>query len=123
MASMKLKATYALFLSSSLIWFSLILVACCLSGVWSNPVRFPNDSSLLLFLGSGVIASLSCFVIGLDYLGLSFKPKCKQANISHTEIKRNIPISQRTNATSKHELDETLQILVLPQPEEEQVVE
>jgi hypothetical protein len=45
--------------------------------VWSNPIRFPDVSVYALFFGSSIVAAFSCFIIGLDYIGLGLKPKHK----------------------------------------------
>jgi flagellar biogenesis protein FliO len=129
MASMKLKTAYVLALISFFIWLSILLSVFFPAGTLANPVSFPNSSLLMLFCGSAIIASVSCIIIGVDYLGLNFKLKQRPKNITQApRLPKNIPISQSANNADAKEAqlqdstqqEDTISILVPPQLEEEQ---
>jgi hypothetical protein len=128
MTSTKLKTAYVLFLISSFVWLSVLLMVCFPSGHWPVPVRFPNSSMLMLFLGSAVVAAVSCSIIGLEYLGLDFKFRQRSKEIPQAAgLTKTIPLLQQVNAGSIEEAknqtsmpqEEPVTVLV-PQLEEEQ---
>jgi len=129
MASIKLKTAYMLFLVSFFVWLSAVLIVSFPFGVWSNPARFPSSSMLALMLGSAIVATVSCLIIGFDYLGLNFKPNRRPKSVPQTpKLTTHIPVSQQAKAagTIEAELHDSTQpedavsILVPPQLEEEQ---
>jgi len=124
MASVKLKTTYVFFFASSIIWLSLFFYVCFPSGVWATQIRFPNSSVFVLFFGSATVATISCTVIGLDYMGLNFKLRQGPGTAPQTpKYFANVAISQSADAVSIQEVDiqnparqeDTVEFSVLPQ--------
>jgi hypothetical protein len=129
MASMRIKTAYLLFLISFVVWLSVLLSVYFPSGEWSNPTRFPNLSLYTLFFGSAIVAAVSCFMIGFDYVGLNLKFRHRPRQVPLTSKPHTtVPQLQVANSASAQEPElrasaqeeETTGIFILQQPEEEQ---
>lgn len=127
MASSKLKAIYAVFFSSLIVWLSVFFIICFSSGVWSTPIRFPNTSVFVLFFGSAIVAVASCLAIGLNYIGLVLKLERTPANTAPTSRPpTNASVSPLPNTASIKEAglqdptrqEDTVNLFALPQLEE-----
>jgi hypothetical protein len=129
MDSMRIKTAYPLFFTSFVVWLSVLLSVCFPSGEWSNPIRFPNLFPYALFFVSAIVAAVSCFMIGFDYIGLNlqFKHRPRQVPLTSkpdTAIPQlrvaNPASTQEPELRASAQEEETTDIFILQQPEEEQ---
>jgi hypothetical protein len=128
MNSKTIKAAYLLFTVPIFVWISLLLSVCFPYGSLAVPIRFPNSSMSALFFGSAAVAAASCFLIGLNYVGLDLKIRQRPKQVLRTsKTSATVPVSRLANVVSMQEADlqistqEDTSILILPHLEEEQL--
>ena len=66
---------YIIFFSSFAVWVGILFANAALT----NSLVFPNALMSTAFLVSGGVAGVSCGIVGLSFLGVSFNLKGKQA--------------------------------------------
>lgn len=82
MAATKTKAAFGIFSLSFGTWLALVWSICLPNGTWVTPIRFPNTLTLTVFMVSAVVAAVSCGVIGIDYLGITFRGANRKSALS-----------------------------------------
>jgi hypothetical protein len=130
MASKTINAAYLLFTVSIFVWLSALLSVCFPSGSWAVPIRFLDSSIFALFFGSAAVAAASCFLIGLNYIGLDFKIRQRSQQVLRTsKSSATVAVSRLGNVASMQEADfpvftqedETTGIIIVPPLEKEQI--
>ncbi len=69
------KIAYLLLFSCLIIWLALIVSAFFSSGKWTTTIVFANQTLLTLFEGAAIFSSILSLFLGLNFLGISLKPR------------------------------------------------
>ncbi len=96
MTPMQQKIAYSSFFIFFTLWFFLILSAFSSSGQFTTTIVFPNQFMLALFAGASILTSISSLLLGLNFLGISLRPRILRQNLetdlfSSTELNNQTP--------------------------------
>ena len=74
------KIAYTLFFSCFALWLFLILSD--FTGQWTTTIMFANQFMLALFIGTAILTSISSLLLGLNFLGISLRPRTPRQNLA-----------------------------------------
>lgn len=75
------KIAYTLFFSCFALWLFFVLSSFLSSGQWTTTIVFANQFMLVLFLGAAILTSISSLLLGLNFLGISLRPRIPRQNL------------------------------------------